>query len=93
MPLAYFRSWTFDAGMVLLAVGVFATQHGVRALRAAEAAATWHDIDSSSAGGFTFAASVSDPVPVSLWLILGVLPVIAGLATVTFAARLVSRQR
>ena len=93
MPTAYFRSWTFDAGVMLLAVGVFATHHGVRALRAAETAAAWHDIDSSSAGGFTFTASVSDPVPLGPWLIVGVLMVLVGLAAVTFAVRRVSHQR
>ena len=65
--------------MVLLAVGVLATHHGVRSFGAAEAAATWHDIDSSSAGGFTFTASVSDPVPFGPWLIVGVLLVLVGL--------------
>ena len=34
--MRYFRSWLFDAGVVLLTVGVFATHHGVRAFRAAE---------------------------------------------------------
>ena len=86
MPTAYIRSRAFDAGVVLLAVGVFATHHGVRALRAAEAAATWHDIDSSSAGGFTSAASVSEPVPISLWLVAGVLLVLAGLGAMLIAA-------
>jgi hypothetical protein len=57
MPTAYFRPWAFDAGALLLAVGVLATHHGVRAFRAAEATATWHDIDSPSSTGLTFTAS------------------------------------
>jgi len=83
--MAYFRSWTMDAGVLLLAFGLFATHHGVRALRAAEAA-TWHDIDSPSAGGFTFTASVSDPVTFGPWLIVGVLLVLAGLGAMLVAA-------
>jgi hypothetical protein len=93
MPTAYFRSWAFDAGAALLAVGVFATNYGVRALRAADAAATWHDINSLSSTGLRFTASYTDPIPFGLWLIVGVLLVLAGLGAVTLAARRVSRQR
>jgi hypothetical protein len=93
MRTTYFRSWAFDAGVLLLAVGVFATHHNVRAHRAAEAAARWYDIDSSSAGGFTFTASVSDPVPLGPWLIVGVLLVLVGLAALMFAVRRISRLR
>jgi hypothetical protein len=93
MPTAYFRSWAFDAGALLLAVGVLATHHGVRAFRAAEATATWHDIDSPSSTGLTFTASYTDPVPFGPWLTVGVLLVLAGLAAVTFAALRISRQR
>jgi hypothetical protein len=85
MPTAYFRSWTFEAGVLLLAVGVFATLHGVRAFRAADAAAAWHDISSPSSTGLTFTASYTE-------LVVGVLLMLAGLAAMTFAALRVSRQ-
>jgi hypothetical protein len=92
MPTAYFRSWAFSAGVVLLTIGVFATHHGVRAFRAADAAATWHDINRPSSNGFAFGASVSQ-VPISLWLIMGVLFVLAGLGALMLGVLRVSRQR
>ena len=92
--MRYFRSWLFDAGVVPLAVGVFATHHGVRAFRAADAAATWHIINSpSSHDTLTFTARDTDPIPFGPWLTVGVLLVVGGLAAVTFAAHRVSRQR
>jgi|HubBroStandDraft_3_1064219.scaffolds.fasta_scaffold486656_1 hypothetical protein len=93
MPTAYFRSWTFDAGVVLLAVGAVATHHGVRAFRAADAAATWHVINSPSSTDLRFTAGYTDPISIGPWLIAGVLLVLAGLGALMLGVLRVSRQR
>ena len=94
MPTTYFRSWAFDAGLALLAVGVSVTYQGIRAFCAADAAAKWHIINSpSSHDTLTFTARYTDPIPFGPWLIVGVLLVLAGLGAVAFAALRISRRR
>jgi hypothetical protein len=91
MPTAYFRSWTFDTGVVLLSLGAFAVRYGFSEFRAAEAAATWHHINLPWSNGITFDAAYTKVLSVGPRLDRAVGA--RRLAPVTVAARRVSGQR
>jgi hypothetical protein len=93
MPTAYFRSWTFDTGVVLLPLGAFAARYGFSECRAAEAAATWHHINLPWSNGITFDAAYTKVLSVGPRLDRGRAVGARRLAPVTVAARRVSRQR
>ena len=93
MPTAYFRSWTFDTGVVLLPLGAFAVRYGFSEFRAAEAAAIWHHINLPWSNGITFDAAYTKVLSVGPRLDRGHAVGARRLAPVTVAARQVSRQR